>query len=53
MPLYQIKYKLAGENVAKTTTIAAPDYTDAETEAKILAGKKGEIISVERSEGDD
>jgi hypothetical protein len=53
MPLYQIKYKPAGETTAKTTTIVAPDHNDAEQEAAKIAGKGGEVIFVDRSMGDD
>ena len=53
MPLYQIKYKSAGETTAKTITIIAPDHSEAEQEAAKLAGKGGEVIFVDRSTGDD
>ena len=52
MPQYSVKYK-PKEEAAKTVTIVAPDHTDAEQEARKLAGKGGEVIFVERSIGDD
>ena len=52
MPVYAAKIKKLDE-VAKIVTIHAPDMGDAEKEANDLAGKKGQVVSIERKFGDD